>query len=302
MGGGSPNQKTASYVLVAADAGTCIQMNSASSTTITVNTSLFSAGDSVQIHNIGSGTTTITAGTATVNTAGSAAVSQFDGGFLYFTSTSSAIWFDYTQSGLTNPLTTTGDMIYSSGGTTAARLGIGSSGQVLTVASGIPAWATPSSGGMTLLETLTLSGASVTSSSIASGYNYLKVFINNYRPSTDGSLLLRYNSDANTRYAYVYASAFEQTFNSTFIIAGIGGESSVASVNFTAIDIYQYASTSQWKSSFALSYVMSTDNTSAANIYPIYGLYNQTTAITTLNFTTTGTTFTSGTVLIYGVK
>ena len=60
MGGGSPSTKTASYVLVAADAGTVIQMNSASSTTITVNTALFAAGDSVQIQNIGSGTSTIT--------------------------------------------------------------------------------------------------------------------------------------------------------------------------------------------------------------------------------------------------
>jgi hypothetical protein len=45
--------------------------------------------------------------------------------------------------GMTNPMTTTGDSIYSSSGSTPARLGIGSAGQVLTVASGIPSWATP---------------------------------------------------------------------------------------------------------------------------------------------------------------
>ena len=39
--------------------------------------------------------------------------------------------------------TTTGDIIYASGANTPARLGIGSSAQVLTVASGIPSWATP---------------------------------------------------------------------------------------------------------------------------------------------------------------
>jgi hypothetical protein len=49
--------------------------------------------------------------------------------------------------GLTNPLTTTGDTIYSSSGTTAARLGIGSSGNVLTVAAGVPSWAAPAGGG-----------------------------------------------------------------------------------------------------------------------------------------------------------
>jgi hypothetical protein len=36
--------------------------------------------------------------------------------------------------------TTTGDMIYASSANTPARLGIGSTGQVLTVAGGIPAW------------------------------------------------------------------------------------------------------------------------------------------------------------------
>jgi hypothetical protein len=45
--------------------------------------------------------------------------------------------------GMSNPLTTTGDTIYSSSGTTPARLGIGSAGQVLTVVSGIPSWTTP---------------------------------------------------------------------------------------------------------------------------------------------------------------
>ena len=45
-------------------------------------------------------------------------------------------------SGMTNPMTTTGDTIYSSSGSTPARLGIGSTGQVLTVSGGVPTWAT----------------------------------------------------------------------------------------------------------------------------------------------------------------
>jgi hypothetical protein len=40
-----------------------------------------------------------------------------------------------------NPMTTTGDIIYEASPTTAARLGIGSTGQILTVVGGIPAWA-----------------------------------------------------------------------------------------------------------------------------------------------------------------
>lgn len=151
MGGGSTTAKTTSYVLAAADAGTVVQMNAAGATTITVNTALFSAGDTVQIQNVGAGVCTVTAGTATVSTAGSLALSQYEGGQLYFNTTSAALFFDIVQtSGMTNPLTTTGDTIYSSSGTTPARLGIGSTGNVLTVAGGVPTWAAPAGGGKVL--------------------------------------------------------------------------------------------------------------------------------------------------------
>jgi len=92
MLGGAASAKTASYTLVAADAGTAISMSNASATTITVNTALFAAGDTVQITNLGVGVCTITAGTATVNTASSLALAQYESGTLDFTSTSAAIF------------------------------------------------------------------------------------------------------------------------------------------------------------------------------------------------------------------
>jgi hypothetical protein len=55
----------------------------------------------------------------------------------------------------TPTLTTgTGDVIYCSNGGTGAltRLGVGSNGQVLTLASGLPSWVTPSGGGTTNLS------------------------------------------------------------------------------------------------------------------------------------------------------
>lgn len=47
--------------------------------------------------------------------------------------------------------TGTGDLIYCSVGGTGAltRLGVGTNGQVLTLAAGLPSWATPSGGGVT---------------------------------------------------------------------------------------------------------------------------------------------------------
>jgi hypothetical protein len=92
MLGGAASAKTASYTLVAADAGTAISMNNASATTITVNTALFADGDIVNITNLGAGVCTITAGTATVNTAASLALAQYESGTLDFISTSSAVF------------------------------------------------------------------------------------------------------------------------------------------------------------------------------------------------------------------
>ena len=85
--------KTASYTLVAADKGTRIVMNSGSATTITVNTSIFAAGDTLYLQNIGAGVTTLTAGTATVSSAGPLAIPQYGSGLLYFTSAGVSIYF-----------------------------------------------------------------------------------------------------------------------------------------------------------------------------------------------------------------
>ena len=101
MLGGAASAKTASYTLVAADAGTAISMSSASATTITVNTALFAAGDTVHITNLGAGVCTITAGTATVNSSASLALAQYESGFLDFTSTSAAIFVKGAGAGAT---------------------------------------------------------------------------------------------------------------------------------------------------------------------------------------------------------
>ena len=63
---------------------------------------------------------------------------------MYYTGSA---WANLDTTGMTNPMTTTGDTIYSSSGSTPARLGIGSTGQVLTVAGGIPSWAAPAAAG-----------------------------------------------------------------------------------------------------------------------------------------------------------
>jgi hypothetical protein len=46
--------------------------------------------------------------------------------------------------------TTTGDLIYAASANTPARLGIGSTGNVLTVSGGVPVWSAPAGGGKVL--------------------------------------------------------------------------------------------------------------------------------------------------------
>ena len=55
-------------------------------------------------------------------------------------------------------LTGTGDVLYSSGANTLARLGAGSDGDVLTLASGVPSWATASAGAWTRISSQTQTG------------------------------------------------------------------------------------------------------------------------------------------------
>jgi hypothetical protein len=97
-------------------------------------------------------------------------------------------------------MTTTGDTIYSSPGSTPVRLGIGTTGQVLTVASGLPSWATPATGSITQIASGTLSGTSVTISSIPSTYKQITLYIFNIANTTGDDSRIRFNGDTGTVY------------------------------------------------------------------------------------------------------
>jgi hypothetical protein len=102
-------------------------------------------------------------------------------------------------------LTTTGDTYYASAAATPARLGIGSTGQVLTVASGIPSWATPAGGGgasFTQLAATATTGSTVTVTGL-SGYNTLWVTWESVGTDTSGepTITIRFNSDSGANYS-----------------------------------------------------------------------------------------------------
>jgi hypothetical protein len=92
-------------------------------------------------------------------------------------------------------MTTTGDIIYSSPGSTPVRLGIGSSAQVLTVASGVPSWATPAAGGGGGLVWIGNTAFSATqtinvNNVFSTTYDYYRVIVTG-RATSSNTLLLR---------------------------------------------------------------------------------------------------------------
>lgn len=120
-----------------------------------------------------------------------------------------------TASGMTNPMTTAGDIIVGGVGGAPGRLGIGSEGDVLTIVGGALAYAAPAGGAMTFVAEGTVVGAAVTTVNIsgldlaADSSYYIQYKIVN----ATGSVLevhMHYNSDttsANYRYQYQIASS-----------------------------------------------------------------------------------------------
>ena len=103
-----------------------------------------------------------------------AVTSPQEGNFAYLKDTNvttyytGSAWANLDTTGMTNPMTTTGDIVYSSPGSTPVRLGIGTANQVLTVNSGAtaPEWKTPAGGGGKVLQVV--SATTTTQTTIAS--------------------------------------------------------------------------------------------------------------------------------------
>jgi hypothetical protein len=118
-----------------------------------------------------------------------------------------------------NPSTTLGDIEYrSSTANTNTRLGIGSTGNVLTVSGGVPVWSAPAGAGAswTLLNTggTALTGAATITVSGISGQNQLFIVYEDASSANAESMFtLRFNADSTTKYN-VFGS--QRSFNATY--------------------------------------------------------------------------------------
>jgi hypothetical protein len=244
-----------------------------------------------------------------------AVTSPQEGNFAYLKDTNvttyytGSAWANLDTTGMTNPMTTTGDTIYSSSGSTPARLGIGTAGQVLQVNSGAtaPEWATPAGGGgMTLLATLSLTGSSVTSSSFSSAYKQLFIFYKGVYGSTAADLQIRFNSDTGSNYylrrifAFSTSVATEQAQSQTLLKTGGVDTSSTAKNTTNGFVTLMNPSDTDFVFGTVQHYRNNggTDIESAMNVF----LYDNSAAITTVTLLIGSGTFSGGTAYVYGVN
>jgi hypothetical protein len=208
-------------------------------------------------------------------------------------------------------LTTKGDIYAATAASTPARLGVGANDTILTAdsstATGLK-WAAPAAGGgYTELASGTPSGAALDLTSISGAYRDLIIIWRNVRPNSNGEQLnMRFNSDTNNRYNITENNADNGiAIASTNVInTDPGTNSGATNANtFKHIRIYDYANTSTYKLCEVLN--VNTDETTNTLIdwRRRAGFYNQTGAITALNFVWTGgVNFGGGTYVLYGVK
>jgi hypothetical protein len=135
-------------------------------------------------------------------------------------------------------VTANGDLIVGTGPGAVGRLGVGSTGQVLSVSGGAPTWATPSGTSWTevLARTSMGTGTSYTASGL-SGYNQLMIFIANLgNNGTTGKYTVTFNSDTGSNYFFFgggYTTGFPTTDGS--------GQRYSQSTATTSIDLAEVA-------------------------------------------------------------
>ena len=214
-----------------------------------------------------------------------AVTSPQEGNFAYLKDTNvttyytGSAWANLDTTGMTNPMTTTGDTIYSSSGSTPARLGIGTTGQVLTVAGGVPSWATPAGGGgkvLQVVQSLTTGYIATTSTS----YTDANLSATITPTSATSKILIMitqavrfYTSTASTPAAAdmtilrnstaVWNTAQTEAYLGEFEIVG-GGQAIVAAINY--LDSPSTTSAITYKPQYRLR-----ANTNSRTLYFNYG-------------------------------
>lgn len=205
--------------------------------------------------------------------------------------------------------TAKGALLSATAASTPGVLTVGSNDQVLTADSSTSTglkWATPASGGMTLLSTTTLSGASTTITTDFTGYKSAYISISDVDLSANDGFGMKINNSLITQMtlAYQVGAAATLTYeNGGDLQFNFGDDLSGTTLDnngFLVID--DPANTTNWK---AFRYSSGwTGSSGSKNSYNGGGAFATTSAITSIVCApfTGGVTFQGGTFKVYGVK
>lgn len=202
-------------------------------------------------------------------------------------------------------ITASGDIIVGTGSGTFDNLPIGTTGQILTADTTVSPykvkWASPASaGGMTLLSTTSLSGATTNITGISTSYVNLFVSVIGLGVSSNAQITVKPNGSAaigfqsttksNSGTLDLVSGGITRIFSTDTIPSGF----TLGNSNFT---IFDYASSNRHPFSGAsMAYA------GAYVGYMFGGGLETASAITSIEFGTTAGTFNAGTVKIYGVN
>ena len=216
--------------------------------------------------------------------------------------------FTWAAAGMTNPMTTTGDTIYSSSGSTPARRAIGTTGQVLTVSGGVPVWSTLATD-KTIAEITsgTMPAASSLSLTGLSSYDTIIVRLDSLTwATTNASIMVTINSDTAANYDLVggynqttYSVGFGNTATNYFY-AGFGA----ASQDRTNASNWRYYVFTNCKAAGFTTATIQESFTSSGGDTPnssAVGIYKSAAAVSSIQFkTSTGNNYSAGNYVIWG--
>jgi hypothetical protein len=207
-------------------------------------------------------------------------------------------------------LTTTGDIYYASAANTPARLGIGSTGNVLTVASGIPSWAAPA--GATDFLLLNSGGTALTGAATITvnitAYTNLYVFVQGASSASASSIMsFRLNGDTGSNYrdnSAVFEKGdaqfqTEQTDATSLLFARMGV--SAANTVTGCLQVFGAKSTTGIKPTQSIGMGNSGGTTENKAVFG-QTLYLGTSAITSVSVISSVGNFDAGTIYVYGAN
>ena len=187
---------------------------------------------------------------------------------------------------------TTGDIIYASSANTPARLGIGSTGQALTVSGGVPSWSTLSSGGVwSQIATGSLTGSAVTVTGLSGRTLYFS-----YAGMSGSSMAgarIQFNGDTAGNYG-VGSSVNTLNAGSSQSYFSLNGSMSDAQSYSGGFFLY-FADTS-----LPIKQAIGLDN--GDGVTTTQGFYRSTSAVTSCRFFGNAGTFDAGTYYIWSMS